>query len=606
MKKAIRYFLILLLLIFVSAGAFGAVVVHQMKQGELSPYLKREIRNLVYSSNGAKLALQLKSDYVLLLEELKEMDVQQAEEIQTRVDADIQALEEYFDKPIWRTAGKISTLGDELAAAKELIGIAKTANSDMIDPLLGQMKAFPLSEMKDEDGLRVNVILSYLDFAETMLPQVQTLSERLGSLDDTRILRLADSEGKIGRYSTRIKEILGALDPYLDYLPAVRSVLGDSGDRLYVFAAQNTSEIRASGGFPGSVGAIRICDGRLSIVDFQSVYNVFTGTIPGVYVTEEENYLFRGRMSLSWDAGFNPDFERVATIWALAYQNCNGEHVDGVISATPIIIQRLLSFLGDITLSDGTVLNGENAMSVLEHDLYYKYQSQRSGLSPQDGDELVDQLFAETARETLKRLFSSFGKEHVNDYLNFAKESFADRSLLIWLSDEEEQNIIRQFGWSGSLNNDETKPQIGVFFNSTSASKMGWYLDVDVFIGEATENEDYSKTYPVKVTFSNRLTSEERKIAGKYILGASGYGGLNGGMYIFAPSGGAISGVISNHRTNIGTLHHDSFHGLELLYLYDSIPMGSSIEIECDVTTSCSADEALSFIKMPTAQEYRN
>ena len=48
----------------------------------------------------------------------------------------------------------------------------------------------------------------------------------------------------------------------------------DGSDKVYLLAAQNTAEIRAAGGFPGSIGTIRVEDGVMSIGDFNPVNDV--------------------------------------------------------------------------------------------------------------------------------------------------------------------------------------------------------------------------------------------------------------------------------------------------------------------------------------------
>ena len=44
----------------------------------------------------------------------------------------------------------------------------------------------------------------------------------------------------------------------------------------------------------------------------------------------------------------------------MAYEAKHGESVDGVLSLTPTIIQKVLRISGPITLPDGTELNGDN------------------------------------------------------------------------------------------------------------------------------------------------------------------------------------------------------------------------------------------------------
>ena len=216
--------------------------------------------------------------------------------------------------------------------------------------------------------------------------------------------------------------LFAAADDASRYLPAIRAVLGDGSDRLYLFAAQNSSEIRASGGFPGSVGCIRIRGDYLTISDFRSVYQVLQMATPSqAGVTYLDDQLFSGRLHLSWDADFSPDFERVASIWAMAYEARQHEHVDGVVSGTPAIIPRLLSFLGSVTLSDGTELTGENAGRVLGHDLYFTYLGRSQSA---DSALLVDALFSEAAVGTL-HLLLDFRVDYLDRRLREIKAEIA-------------------------------------------------------------------------------------------------------------------------------------------------------------------------------------
>ena len=113
------------------------------------------------------------------------------------------------------------------------------------------------------------------------------------------------------------------------------------------------------------------------------------------------------------DACFDPDFERVAYIWALAYEQKNSEHVNGVVSLTPAIIQGMLKYIGNVTLSDGTELTSENATKVLQYDLYYKYLNANAAATAGD---YVDDLFAETAKATMSKLVSDFDVKKAGDY----------------------------------------------------------------------------------------------------------------------------------------------------------------------------------------------
>ena len=559
--------------------------------------VKEELCSLVQSTEAMKLAKTVKNDYLELTDAVKAKDFARSHELRTSLDTDLAALENYLNSPLLKTAAGLGSLQEELNAAGEYLNIAKAANTELIDPLLDYLTTHPFDELKAEGGVRMDVLLGYLELAEQLCPTGKELLARLNAADP-RLLGLVDGDGRLSSLLSDATRLAEQYDPLLSHLPALRSMLGADGDRVYLFAAQNTAEVRASGGFPGSIGKLRIRDGVLSLDDFKSCYNVlYSGTPYAAGITQREDQLFNGRMRLSWDSDFCPDFERAAKIWALSYQARSGERVNGVISATPVIIQRLLSFLGSITIDDGTELNGENAMRVLGHDLYFRYYPAGSDWGAGD---YMNELFADTAAKTLALLISTADLSHIKDYLSFARESFADRTLLLWMDDPAEQEIVRQLGWAGTLNHDPARPQLGVFFNSTSASKMGWFLDLDASIGEPTENPDGSKTYPVVVTFGNALTEEERRLAGSYILG-SRWGGLQGTMFVFAPEGGSIS----NAEASDGRMLESEYEGMKLVYQNNTIPMGSTIIVTCEVTTSPLAEEPLTLMHTPTAQDYR-
>lgn len=559
--------------------------------------IKSGLSSLVQSTEAAQLAKAVKADYLALADAVKGQDFPAARSHRAAVDRDIQSLEEYLDSPVVKAAAGVASLHDELAAAGEYLDIAKTANLELIDPLLDYAERHPVDELKAEGGIRVEALLGYLDLAGRLYPAAEDVFARLDAADP-RLLSLLDKDGSLSASLSAAGQLAKELLPMMDQLPLLRAMLGAEGDRVYLFAAQNTAEVRASGGFPGSIGKLRIQNGVLTLDQFKSCYDVLrSGTPYAAGITQREDELFAGRMRLAWDSDFCPDFERVAQIWALSYEARSGEHVNGVISATPVIIQRLLGFLGSITIDDGTVLDGDNAMRVLGHDLYFRYYPAGSGWGASD---YMNELFSETASSTLSLLISTAGIGHLKDYLSFARESFADRTLLLWMDDPAEQELVRQLGWAGTLNHDAAKPKIGVFYNSTSASKMGWFLDLDAAIGEPRENADGSKTYPVVVTFGNALTAEEKRQAGSFILGGS-WGGLTGTMFIFAPEGGTITNAVSSS----GRLQYSEYEGLQLVYQNGTIPMDSTVIVSCEITTSPLAEEPLGLMRTPTAQDYR-
>ena len=437
----------------------------------------------------------------------------------------------------------------------------------------------------------------YIDFVGRLMPAVEELVAQAQTVD----LSVVDADGELQKKLTQAEELVSLYQQNPTALTALKGMLGMEGNRTYLLAAQNSAEIRASGGFPGAMGVLRIQDGILTIQDFKKVYDVLSSYTPTeAQVTNQETNLFHGGLSAPRDADYCPDFERVAYIWALGYEAKQKEAVDGVISMTPVLVQRLLNVIGEeITLFDGLTMDGSNACRVLQYDLYYKYFGSEYVANRAI---LADQLFADAAKKTMLLLLDHLDGEALTGYLDVAGESLDDRTMMIWMKDEEEQSIICKLNWDGGLNSDPEKPEAGVYVNCTIASKMGIFLEMDTQAGERTQNADGSYTYPITVTFRNSITREEINQAAAYITGGAS-GGFSGSAYFFAPAGGTVGNFASESPVYI---REETYHDLALGYLQSLyIGPGQSLTITYDITAAPGVDTELTFSKTPTIQDYR-
>ncbi len=542
-------------------------------------------------------AKSLKADLGELTASIKEKDFERADVATDKLDSTVDDIDELLAGKTWRTAAKMPVVGEYVGAVDSLVDIVKIATGRMIKPALTVIQDYPLDSIKvGDEGFNTYTMEAYIGLLEELNPAINDI---IGYLDD---INIPDSlGGKVTEYTDKMTLITDAYAVAEDYLPLLKAFLGGGSDRTYLLAAQNSTEIRAGGGFPGSIGTITIVDGVLTIGDFNSVYDVLPyGTPASVGPSELENTLFGNWMHYPRDASFNPDFERVAEIWAKAYGNKSNTTVDGVISLTPTIIQRLLSYMGEVQLSDGTVLNGENATQMLQHDLYYKYFNNASYT---DGtNDVVDSLFAETAKTTMSRLVDDFDLNKIAGYLSVFNAGAEDRTIMMWMADETEQQYVRDVGCSGGLNDNPENPEIGVYISGSDPCKLGWYVNVNTQIGEAQVNEDGTRTYDVTVTVENTIDNNTIKTAGTYILG-SYEGAWRGYIHLFAPAGGTISDVKADSN---GGFRKSKYENLEVAYnLNVMIYPQKSMNITYKVTTAEGVTTVPKVSMTPTLQGYR-
>jgi hypothetical protein len=186
-------------------------------------------------------------------------------------------------------------------------------------------------------------------------------------------------------------------------------------------------------------------------------------------------------------------------------------------------------------------------------------------------------------------------------YPEIIRRGFTERTLMVWMAREEEQEFVRELGWDGSLNDDPNAPEAGIYFSSIRACKMGWFMEIIPEIGEPVVNADGSMTYPITVSFQNTITKDEIKAAGsEYILGSDGR--IRGAIHFFAPAGGTIGKL---DIQGVGVIRSE-YRDLQLQYIrcIDLLP-GKPVRISYEVTTAPGVQTPLVLSQTPTLQAYR-
>ena len=559
-------------------------------------------------------------------------------------------VDKMLESPFFKIVSIVPKVKHEIGVARELVDMVSDAEVNLLSPLVDKMKEYPLTELKVGDGFNTRLMNAYLDFLEEKQPYLEDMLTKIDSLDPDSLIG-----GYIGEKKAKIYELVDSYHEATTLLPLLRTIIGDGSDRLYMLVAQNSAEIRASGGFPGSMGTIKIKDGILTIGDFNSVYNVLTRAgLPADSGLDYEDYVFGSAwLENPWDACFIPEFTKTARIWATSYRDGrwthryedrqsqfeqiqkNEEakqaaieagqpyeektvemvpdeyfenynyymetfHVDGVISMTPAIIQMMLEDVGEITLSDGTTLNGQNATKVLQHDLYYKYFNYIEEYPYYAAR--ADELFAETAKAAMKGFVGNFEVSKFSYYYKLFKTGIEKRIIQMWMEDDAEEQVILEAQAGGTLNYDAQNPYTGIYFSLSDPSKLGWYMDIVPEISEPVVNEDGSKTYDVNVTFRNTIAWDEIAILRDYVTGSYG-GTLIGYAFFMAPAGGYI---MNEYTDQYLYLSRSMYHGLDLAYTYNiNLDPGETLNVHYQVVTPPGVEAPLKVVTTPTLTEYR-
>lgn len=526
-----------------------------------------------------------------------------------------QAMNEELSSPVWNVAAMLPVVGSDVKGVQTIASALADASDNAIVPLTTSLSTTPPSACIDANGnLNIAAITTLLGAIQNGAPAMQRCTDELSSLPTFHIEKLQKLVGPAQEKITGINDVFQQANTFA---PIIGSMLGANGNRTYLLAAQNTAEIRASGGFPGSMGTVSIDNGAIELGDFTKVYDMMAEETPAqCAITDEENALFYPWYTqYSWDNSFNPDYPRVADIWAAAYQEKSEQSVDGVISITPTMVQDLLAATGDsFTLSDGTAIDGTNATKVLQHDLYWKYFS--SGSSTSESNDMCDALFAEAAEYAFDSALENMNASSLMKLVSTMMGGLEDRRVMIWLADASEQSYIEDMGYSGSMTAaSEQQPTLGVFVNFWAGSKLGWWLGMDTQVSSPVTGNDGSRTYHVTTTLTNFMTAQEAKQGGGYIVSDNdkSLGDADPFIYFYAPAGGTISDVTASNGATLGKA---TYQGLDVTFTCqvgdfsvlpkpnNPLPVESTVTYSYTVTLPAGVEGDLQLATTPTLTKY--
>ena len=539
---------------------------------------------LYYMISGISLMKQgklLKSSIRETATYTKEMNIPFAKTSwETALDTDMK-MSVKLSNPLWRFASHMPLIGKDIKSARLLTGMLASASDTVVEPALDTLEKYPFETLKVEGGFNANVIRAYLDVACSAIPLAVDNADVLDKVS-FRFVKF-----DIEKYRSMIDPLLDICSKNGKDIEMFRAMFGDEGeDKLYLIAAQNGAEIRASGGFPGSIGTIKIEDDIMTIGSFNPINDVIAFTNPpSVWATSEDRELFSWWIDYPRDQCYNPNFEAVGHNWCVSYEYKMGNPVDGVVAMTPSIIQEILELTnGNIELTDCTELDCRNATKVLQYDLYFDYFNSYRSMS--EANNAVDSLFEETASETMRILFSNISLELMPGCLDMYNEGVSNRTIMFWFEDEKAEELAREAGCSGSLG-------AGVFFSISTSSKLGWFLDMDTNVKDLGNNK-----YKVTVTLGNSITSKEIYGSSIYVIGDSG-GSIHGYLHLFAPKDGKISDVKASDGTKF---KNSKYCGLDVCYTHNiTLTPGEEITVTYVITSK----EPFELLTTPTLAAYK-
>jgi len=332
-------------------------------------------------------------------------------------------------------ASKISS-GSYLAKAGQDISRVGELSGEMLK-ILDEVKN-PLDQQQDQ----VSLLKIFQDSAGK-LEEMSTLLENVeNNLSKVNVEDLPkEKRAQFSELKSKLPELRRFIKGFLDNSYIFTDVLGGNGPRKYLFLFQNNQEMRATGGFIGSYGAMDISSGRIKKFFIDGIFNpdgqLREKVIPPAPIQ---------KISAAWslhDSNWFPDFPVSAEKAAWFYEKTGGPTVDGVIAMTPTVMQKLLEITGPIEMPEyGVTVDQNNFVEKIQYEVEIDYDKEQN--QPK-------QILADLAPKILDRIFNANNFSDIVRTMNVLVESLNEKQILIYSKNYEIENRLSQVGWSGEI-----------------------------------------------------------------------------------------------------------------------------------------------------------
>ncbi|MEK7525562.1 MAG: DUF4012 domain-containing protein [Patescibacteria group bacterium] len=197
---------------------------------------------------------------------------------------------------------------------------------------------------------------------------VNKSAELLADVDPA--LLPADQQEAFKSFKEKIPEFQRLAGTAADGARFLEELIGSRGTKRYLVLFQNFSELRPSGGFPGSYGVAVFEDGRLKELKVDDIYNP-DGQLKDLIVPPAPLQ----HITVNWamrDAGWFVDFPESARKFIWFFRRESGTSVDGVFTVSPRVITEVLKLVGPVELpAYKKTLTSENFLAEVQSDVEY-------------------------------------------------------------------------------------------------------------------------------------------------------------------------------------------------------------------------------------------
>ncbi|MDD2807179.1 MAG: DUF4012 domain-containing protein [Patescibacteria group bacterium] len=314
-----------------------------------------------------------------------------------------------------------------LNAGQVISNLGETLASDGKNLLASNnIKEYYRALEKFNDDLKISI---------SQFEQVQFKMEQINLAD------LPESNrSSFGNILSYLPKIDNGLKSVYKFNSALLKILGQQQWQRYLVIFLNNNEMRATGGFMGSFAIVDVDRGQIKNINIPGggTYDIQGQLAPKV-ISPQPLHLINSRWEFQ-DANWWPDFPTSAKKIEWFYQNAGGPSVDGVVTITSTVMEKLLKIFGPIAMPDyQRVITAENFVTETQKIVELEY------------DKTINkpkQFLADLQPKLLEKIFNADSSQLV-ELTEILKQSLNERQIQLYFNDSDLEALIGDVGWAG-------------------------------------------------------------------------------------------------------------------------------------------------------------
>ncbi len=283
-----------------------------------------------------------------------------------------------------------------------------------------------------------------------------------------------DKKAVFEEFKSKLPLFEKLINDSVDYSKFLENFIGTKGTKKYLILFQNPSELRPTGGFPGTYGVVTFRDGKLLDFKVDDVYNL-DGQLQELIVPP----LQLQHITPNWgmrDANWFIDFPTSARKITAFFKKEAGYDVDGVITFNPQIVAKILEIVGPVEMPEyDLTLDSKNLFYTLQEEVEYKGDRKQP-----------KQIIMDLAPEMLKKLYSAEPGKWL-EIFNILVSSMEQKDILMYFRDLNLESFSADKGFSGQVKNTDSDYLMATFSN-VKGSKTDMVIDSSMKVQTITES----------------------------------------------------------------------------------------------------------------------